>query len=133
MKKEREVFKPIIGYEGRYQVSNLGKVWSIKRKQQMKPYKDKYGYLYIQLPQRDGNVKFKSHKVHRLVYEAFHGPIPAGYEVDHLDQNKQNNNIKNLVALSHGDHVRRHRSGVPRSEEIKAKIRATKAKGKKNE
>lgn len=33
MKKEREIFKPIKGYEDKYLVSNLGRVWSIKRKQ----------------------------------------------------------------------------------------------------
>lgn len=131
MKKEREIFKPIKGYENKYLVSNLGRVWSIKRKQQMKPYKDKYGYLYVQLADSSYQAKFKSHKVHRLVYEAFSGNIPKGYDIDHVDQNKQNNNIKNLVAISHSDHIKRHKAGKPIKKETLAKIIATKRRNKR--
>ena len=70
MKRIKEIYKPVIGFEGLYQVSNTGKVYSIKRKKFLKPATDKYGYLYVNLS-KDGN--WKATKVHRIVAEAFLG------------------------------------------------------------
>lgn len=131
MKKERIVFKSVIGYEKMYQVTNTGKVWSIKRKIFLKPCKDKNGYLYVQLRQKESDVGYKSCKLHRIVYEAFRGEIPTGWDIDHLDQNKENNNIKNLIALPHTEHLRRHKLGKPLTEEHKRKIREAKLNKKK--
>jgi hypothetical protein len=43
-------------------------------------------------------VKFKqkAYFVHRIIYEIYHGNIPDGYEVDHIDRNPSNNRIENL-------------------------------------
>ncbi len=45
---------------------------------------------------------------HHIIWEEVHGPIPLGYELHHLDQNKKNNDIENLVCLSLSDHHRIH-------------------------
>lgn len=46
-----------------------------------------------------GSVK-KDHRVHRLVLEAFVGPCPTGYEAGHLDGNRANNVLVNLVWMT---------------------------------
>lgn len=40
--------------------------------------------------------KSKTVLVHRLVWETFNGEIPDGYEIDHIDTNKENNELKNI-------------------------------------
>lgn len=45
----QEIWKDIKGYEGLYQVSNLGRVKGLKRNKILKPGKDKDGYLYVTL------------------------------------------------------------------------------------
>lgn len=90
----KEVWKDIKGYEGLYQVSNLGNVKSLKfnKEKILIPLFDK-NYLFIQLWK---NGKYKRYKVHRLVAEAF---IPNTNEyscVNHKDENKQNNCVDNL-------------------------------------
>lgn len=83
------------GYEGMYMVSDDGSVWSSKGKafRKLKPsYVD--GYAKVSLC--DGNGGIKKFLVHRLVAEAFLGDCPDGYQVDHADGNRANNDILNL-------------------------------------
>lgn len=105
-----EVWKDIEGYEGLYQVSNLGRVKSldrvIMRKKQgaifkkgtiLKPMEYK-GYQYVFLCKDN---KQRSIKIHRLVAKAFlHNPDKLP-EVNHKDENKQNNRVDNLEWCNH--------------------------------
>ena len=97
-----EEWKDIQGFEGKYMVSNLGRVKSLNYRNTgkegiMKGVADKYGYLLVQL-YKDG--KIKRCLVHRLVATAFL-ENPEGYtEVNHLDENKQNNCMDNLEYCS---------------------------------
>ena len=50
-----------------------------------------------------------SKMLHRAVYEKYKGPIPSGYIIHHIDENKTNNKIENLMCLSPLDHSRLHR------------------------
>ena len=91
-----EIWKDIKDYEGLYQVSNFGKVKSIKfgKERILKPVTDRHGYLLVSLWK---NNKQKTYKVHRLVAEAF---IPNLYnlpQVNHKDENPLNNNVNNLA------------------------------------
>ena len=92
----QEIWKDINGYEGIYQVSNLGNVRSFKYSIEGKLLKrglDKDGYYQYILCK---NGKKKSVREHKLVAEAFI-PNPSNYIcVNHRDENKTNNNVKNL-------------------------------------
>ena len=90
-----EIWKDKKGYEGHYQVSNWGRVKSIKfgKEKILKLIKDKDGYLQVTLCKN--NIK-KVYKVHRLVAEAFIDNTDNLPQVNHKDENKLNNNVDNL-------------------------------------
>lgn len=91
-----EQWKDIFGYEGLYQISNYGRVKSLKygKEEILKPIKDKKGYLHVHL-RKDGMEKH--HRIHRLVANAF---IPNEdlfkTDINHKDENKENNVWSNL-------------------------------------
>lgn len=93
MKELNEVWKDIEGYEGLYQVSNLGRVKSLKKNIIRKQVLGKDGYLRVTLKH---NGKAKTLSVHRLVAKAFLKNVFNYPEVNHKDENKANNNISNL-------------------------------------
>ena len=87
-----EIWKDIKGYEGVYQVSNLGNVRRVKL---LKQYSDesKGGYNVVNLC-KDGNAKMK--RVHRLVAEAFI-PNPENKPcIDHINTDRTDNRVENL-------------------------------------
>ena len=98
---ESEVWRDIIGYEGIYQVSNKGNVFSIERMVQgrecggitLKPKHRRDGYLHVGLYR---NGKMKNKLIHRLVLEAFVENPNNLPEVNHKDEDKANNNVENL-------------------------------------
>lgn len=45
---------------------------------------------------------------HHIIWEEANGPIPEGYEIHHIDHNKQNNDLENLKLLTTSDHQRTH-------------------------
>lgn len=92
-----EIFKDIPGYEGLYQVSNLGNVKSLKRpgakEKLIKGEIDQDGYIRIPLTK---NGKTKKYKAHRLVMMAFNNTNDDSLQVNHIDGNKKNNKLENL-------------------------------------
>ena len=101
-----EVWKDIEGYEGLYQVSNIGRVRSLGRDlmrrsrygtmapyhiagKVLKPLHSQGDYCYVHLFDKDGTST--NHKVHRLAAKAF-VPNPDNLkEVNHIDEDKDNN------------------------------------------
>ena len=94
-----ESWRPVLGYEGLYEVSDLGRVRSIPRPGTrggvMRTWPNIHGYLSAGL-RRDGcpNTQFN---VHALVAEAFIGPRPADAQVRHFDGDQRNNAASNLL------------------------------------
>lgn len=100
-----EIWKDIKGYEGLYQVSNLGNVRSVKRncnqryglrevkERILKTGKTKKGYLIVVLSKEQTT---KSHAVHTLVANAFIPNVNNYPQINHIDENKENNNVNNL-------------------------------------
>lgn len=89
-----EIWKDIKGYENLYQVSNFGNVKSFYNKSHLLKLKpDKYGYISVTLVKEK---KKKRKRVHRLVAEAFIENTNNYLVINHIDGNKQNNNVNNL-------------------------------------
>lgn len=100
-----EIWKPVLGYEGLYKVSNKGNVISIKRKVlrnghlmsvpeiNLKPRLTRLGYVKVSMSKSGIN---KGHFVHRLVAKAFIPKLKGCNEINHIDGNKENNNVENL-------------------------------------
>lgn len=107
-----EIWKPVKGYEGLYEASDMGRVKSLNygrmgEERLMKPTLKEGGYLVVNLWR---NNKCRLVRVHRLVYEAFNGYIPPftnyGHgdermEINHIDEDKTNNKLSNLELVSH--------------------------------
>lgn len=88
-----ERWLPVAGYEGLYEVSDLGAVRGIVRGQVLSRFPDADGYLRVNL-YRDGSPTQRG--VHQLVLEAFVGPCPAGLQTLHADRDRGNNAPSNL-------------------------------------
>ena len=97
----KEIWKDIPGYEGLYQVSNLGRVKSLNYRRSGKEHilaEHKTGnrLLYSQVHLSKNNI-VKHYYIHILVWEAFNGPKPDGMVINHKDENPGNNALDNLM------------------------------------
>ena len=93
-----EIWKDIKGYEGLYQVSNMGRIKSLNYRNTgeegiLRHSLDSYGYLKVTLHK---NGKQKYFRIHRLVAETFIPNVNNLPEVNHIDENKENNHVENL-------------------------------------
>ena len=115
---ESELWKDIVGFEGIYQISNLGRVKSLGRnvsigmntryipEKILKPQRKLSKYTdptntYLQVKLRNRG-KDRDANIHTLVWDAFGDGRKANkhLQVDHIDMDKGNNNIQNLRLLS---------------------------------
>lgn len=103
-----EEWRPVIGFEGHYEVSNKGNVRSLdrtifdlngRRKRfikgvALKPSKDKDGYCFVRLhSQGSGYTYFKVHRLVALIFIPNPNNLPC---VNHIDFNRSNNIVENL-------------------------------------
>lgn len=129
---EDETWKPVVGYEGYYEVSDLGNVRSIDRcvmkasvskrlrGKVIKPYFNNKGYALVKL-YRDARGKHEL--VHRLVAAAF-VPNPGGHNiVNHKDENPTNNTAQNLEwCTSAYNNMYGHMAGLRRNKKQIAQV-----------
>lgn len=95
-----ERWRPVVGFEGRYDVSNRGRVYSWVTERVLRPGIASNGYPTVAL----GRGKTKT--VHSLVAAAFIGPCPPGMEVRHRDGNRRNPRATNLEYGTRADNIR---------------------------
>jgi len=107
-----EEFREVKGYEGLYEVSNLGRVRSLDRTvitstgsrayigKILKPAYDSFGYCVYGLCKEGKSI---NKRAHQLVAIAFLNHTPNGLKlvVDHIDANPKNNNLNNLQLVTH--------------------------------
>jgi hypothetical protein len=109
--QQSEEWKDIEEFSG-YQISNFGKIKSFKHDKingrLLKLNNDKYGYNHIILSK---NNKTYIKKIHRLVFETFIEKLDNGYIIHHIDENKKNNKINNLIKMSLCEHNIYHNKG----------------------
>lgn len=107
---DEEEWRPVVGYEGVYEVSSLGRVKSVARGQGRRTGRilrtplDPGGYPRVCLRRPAGKPDVRL--VHRLAAEAFLGPAPEGKpNVLHWDDDKTNNRVGNLRWGSQSDNI----------------------------
>lgn len=136
-----EIWKPIPGYEGLYEASNLGRIRSVDRvitqatrwggsmsyrKEGclIQPRISRNGYLLVNLA---NGKSYRTASVHRLVALTFHGvPVGERDQVAHGDGNKQNNCAANLrwaTALENAEDRDRHGTTVRGEDHHSAKLK----------
>ena len=112
----QEIWKDIKDYEGLYQVSNLGRVKSLKKtiirnnnyqqtfkEKILKPGLAKNGYLTVMLFK---NKKGKTHTIHSLVAKTFLNNGDGYRCINHIDGNKTNNKATNLRWVTNSENIR---------------------------
>lgn len=104
-----ELWRPVVGYEGLYEVSDLGRVRSMDRwlpcrdgqnqwhrGKVLKQFNNGNGYQGVSLSNLCEGIKPKRLYVHSLVLESFIGPRPHRYQAAHGDGDRSNNRLLNL-------------------------------------
>lgn len=103
----KEEWKWIKGYEGRYAISNMGRLKSYleDKNGKIRSLKNQFGW-YFTVNLEDENGKMTTKRVHVMVAEHFIGEIPKGYHVHHKDGNRQNNVVTNLEIIHPAKHYK---------------------------
>lgn len=90
-------WKPLIGFEDEYAISNNGAVKNAKN-QRILSGTLRNGY-------RRYNLNGKNYSAHRLVYETFVGPIPEGMVIDHINGDRDDNRVENLRCITQSENM----------------------------
>lgn len=102
-----EEWRDVPGYEGKYQVSNLGRVktlnWKQTGEERMLTATRNHGRYYFVMLQK-GKIR-KHNFVHRLVWIAFNGPIPEGMQLNHINEDITDNRLVNLSLVTPSENV----------------------------
>jgi len=126
-----EVWKPVKGYEGLYEVSNMGRVKSLSylrtgKERLLSLMMTDNGYVFVGLNKHNEG---RHYMVHRIEYEAFHGEIPKfvvtqkgneRMEVNHINEIKSDNRLENLELVTctqnnnHGTHKQKIAAAISR-------------------
>lgn len=94
-----ETWKPIKGYEGFYEVSDLGRIKGLRKNTILRGIPRRHGYLSVFL-YKDG-VPRKHESIHRIVAEAFCEKPNNKCEVNHINEDKTDNRACNLEWITH--------------------------------
>lgn len=100
-----EEWKPVLGYEGYYVASTEGRIARITTFGKsarpafrvLKKYAPRDGYLYCILCKEKNRKTFR---VHRVIWQAFNGPIEGRLEVNHINSDRGDNRLCNLELMT---------------------------------
>jgi hypothetical protein len=107
-----EQWKPVLGYEGLYEASDLGRIKSFwyGKERILKPGKYTGGYLQVILCK---NKNKKDYKLHRLVWESFNSKTIL--PIDHINGIKTDNRLCNLQAITSRENTVKHHLSTNKS------------------
>ena len=98
-----ELWRPVVGFEN-YEVSDQGRVKRTDTQLILRQRQNKRdGYLLVNL---SNNAKLTTKPIHRLVMDAFVGPLPESMVTRHLNGNKADNRLANLAYGTHQENRR---------------------------
>lgn len=109
MKDIKENWKPVIGFETYYEVSDMGRTRRIKEGAKTfigrisKPILQRQGYAMASFSRNSQETR---RSLHRVVAEAFIGECPEGKEVNHKNGIKDDNRLCNLEYITHSENVK---------------------------
>lgn len=89
-----------LSFNENYEVSDMGNVRNKRTGRILKPEVVHNGYLRV-------TIGKKRYRIHRLVYETFVGPIPEGYQIDHINEKRQDNRLVNLQVLTQAENLQK--------------------------
>jgi len=96
-----EIWAPIVDFID-YEISNFGRVRHIRFNRQLAiNNSDRYSLVGL----HKNGIRYWKY-IHRLVIEAFDGPISIDKEINHIDGNKQNNMLSNLECISRSENMK---------------------------
>lgn len=98
-----EKWKDIEGYDGLYMVSDKGRVMSLKTDKILKPRVNSSGYCFVSL-HKDG--KIKQCTIHRIVADAFIENPNNLSQVNHISEDKHDNDVRNLEWVTPSQNIR---------------------------
>ena len=87
-----------------YAVNKNGTIYHVKTESQRKMSTNNRGYSFFSIYHKE-LAKPKIYTQHRFVYEVFKGPIPSCFEIDHINNVKTDNRLKNLQLLTHKKNI----------------------------
>ena len=112
MDEPTPLVKDIPGYEGKYQATTDGKIYSLISSKFLKQSDDTYGYYHVSLLN-------KSYKVHKLIALTYLDNPENKPHVDHINRNRKDNRLSNLRYLSMSDNQLNRNPYVKQPEHLK--------------
>lgn len=103
-----------------YEFYEDGTIYGYVRKKYLRGNDSHKGYNMVGL--NDNNGIKKIYQRHRIIYTIFKGEIPEGYDVHHINHNKQDNRIDNLEIITHSQHSIMHNQNMTDSHKNKLRL-----------
>lgn len=102
VRRMTEVWRPVLGFEGYYEASSIGRLRRVKTQGgrasgRISSPGDRRGYANYTLSVDNAQ---RTLSAHRMVWEAFYGPIPLGLQINHKNGEKRDNRLVNLEVCS---------------------------------
>jgi hypothetical protein len=104
--------KDIPGFEGKYQATTTGEIFSLKNKKFLKVADDTYGYNAC-------NLNAKTYKVHKLIGMTFLENPNSYTQIDHINRNRKDNSVVNLRYVSSSENQNNKNPTIRKSTELK--------------
>jgi hypothetical protein len=129
---ENEIWKDVIGYEGLYQVSNLGRIKSLNYRAkgicEIMKFSLLDGYPSLSLTK---NGKYKTYRIHRLVANAFVYNLHNKPQVNHKNGNRADNNVDNLEWVTNQENCIHSFKVLNRQTSLETRIKISNSRIKK--